>query len=97
MRLFVNRNVDHVRAKNRANGPEVGHVFPYWTRAGVPIGFDLFDDDKDEAAPGMVVCHVFTNELYAVDVDGEVVPLGMRVPSNYSDGSRLGRFVEAVE
>src|SRR3954452_4918160 len=95
MLLHTNDTVTPVKSAN--NGPEAGHVFPYLTRASIPIAYspDAFERYWEgkagvEAFPGMIVVYFDTNELYSIDVDGYAIALGMHVPGNYNDGARLG-------
>lgn len=96
MRLFVQRNEEGVSIPGNANGPDAGHVFPYFTTAGVPVGFDesFMLEDLEAPVSGMVVSHARTQGLYAIDVDGNAIPIGLKIPANYKDGSRLGADVE---
>jgi hypothetical protein len=103
MRLVLHSNPDGVAAHERVRGPEVGHVFTYWTRAGVPVAYEpeafagIWPNDEPHVpTPGMVAVHWYSNALYAIDAYGVVVPLGMRIPTDYDDGSRLGLELETT-
>jgi len=99
LKLMVNTEGNEV-PRDKVLGPEAGAVFPYFAKGGIPCvieepaqleGIDYaFADPR----PGMVVVHVRTLALYQCDVDGQLVPLGMRLPRGYNDGRRLGHWLE---
>lgn len=100
MKLFVHRNEDGIAIPPHVQGPEVGEVFPYFTRAGVPVGYDesfgVEDEGLEAPVPGMVVVHFRTNGLYTIDVEGDAIPIGMSIPAEYKNGMRLGAKLEAT-
>lgn len=103
MKLVMHVNDGSVPLKSGLSGPNVGHAFPYWTKADVPVVFDLetfvemwTDDEPIEPTPGMVVVHYRTLMLYAIDVDGVARPIGMRLPAGYSGGAMLDVELDVV-
>lgn len=95
LKLMSNVNANDVPAY-KILGPEVGRVFPYFIKGGFPVLVEECDSPMPrnfefvDPTPGMVVVHVRTLQLFHVDVDGELTPIGMRLPHGHNDGRRLG-------
>lgn len=101
MSLMLMRNVDRDPVPDHKNlGPEVGHIFPYFNKAGVPAVIERgYGGDGGltfaDPVPGMVVVHARTYQLFQVDVDGDLIPIGLRLSRDYNDGRRLGVELES--
>ena len=95
MRLYVQRNDERLPVRDDKSAHHAGVIFPFMTRAGVPVGFDdrwiekAPDAERDTYEPaktGMVVTNVRTDAIYAVVGDGVVVPTGLKLPGALQDG-----------
>lgn len=83
MKLYLQAAPDGVQLA----GPMAGHRGTYMTRLGVPVGVMESDDAYARlrdvegalvAKPGMVVCEMRTQRLYAIDADYQAVLLPIK-------------------
>lgn len=103
MALKLMRNIDHTPTPAyKVLGPEADHIFPYFLKGGFPVVCEEVNPPSTQhyewvdPTPGMVVVSVRTLQLFHVDCDGDLVPIGLRLPRDYNDGRRLGVELEAV-
>lgn len=65
-------------------GPLEGYDFPYATKAGIPVLYQVEDTrvlggDFIEAPAGIIGTDMSGSRLYAIDSNGDAIPLTVRV------------------